>query len=220
MTKQIMRLKPLIILSSLVMLLLAGSARAELSFVVTPSSQTGTGSNEIFFTGTLTNSSVTENLFLNDVQFVFDDAATNYLCADSNAFFANVPGVLQSSEIYTDVVFGVAISASTPPGIYTGTVTILGGPDIFASSNLMSQTFEISLLSTTLGITTPSVTSTGTNLVISWASPPAGFILQQNTDLTTTNWQTVTNTVTLTNGLNQVAIPFDNGPQFFRLAYP
>jgi hypothetical protein len=56
-----------------------------------------------------------------------------------------VPGILLAGETYTDVVFGITLGAVALPGVYSGTVTILGGSNIFAESNLASASFQISL---------------------------------------------------------------------------
>jgi hypothetical protein len=210
-----MRLKPFMFLSGLLLLLPIAPARADLAFVLTPAVQSGVGSNEFFFTGTLINTSLTDNLFLNDIQFDFIDEAAGYLAADTNVFFANVPGILLPFETYSDVVFGVTIDPATPPGQYFGVVTIQGGTNIFAATNLASPIFEVSLPPAVLGIA-PS----GTNVVLSWASPPGGFELQKNSNLTTTNWLAVTNIPTVTNGQNQVTLSQSNSSQFFRLKYP
>src|SRR5580698_10475672 len=99
-----MRLKPFLFLSGLA-LLLAVSARADLGFVLTPAVQSGVGSEEVIFTGTLSNTSPTDDLFLNNIQFDFMDEAGDYFVADTNVFFANVPGILLPGETYADVVF-------------------------------------------------------------------------------------------------------------------
>ena len=190
-----MRLKSFMLLSGLALLLSSAPARADLAFVLTPAVRSGAGSNEFFFIGTLINASLTDNLYLNDIQFDFIDEAAGYLAADTNAFFANVPGILLPFETYNDVVFGITIDPATPPGQYFGFVTIQGGTNIFAATNLASPIFEVSLPPAVLGIA-PS----GTNVVLSWASPPGGFELQKNSNLTTTNWLTVTNIPTVTNG--------------------
>jgi hypothetical protein len=135
--------------------------------------------------------------------------------ADTNAFFANVPGILLPGENYNDVVFAVAVNASAHPAHFTGTVTIQGGADIFSTNNLACQTFQISVPPAVISITRPD-----TNFVISWPSPPAGFVLQQISSLGMANWATATNTPVFTNGLNQVAIPPAAGSQFYRLEYP
>jgi hypothetical protein len=125
-------------------LLAAGAARGQLSFVLTPAVQLGTATNEIAFTGALTNTG-SSNLYLNDIQCVLLSSASNALRADTNAFFANVPGILLSGETYADVVFGVTLGAVAPPGVYNGTITLFGGSNIFASSNLASVSFQLSL---------------------------------------------------------------------------
>jgi hypothetical protein len=200
---------------ALALALFTMSARADLAFLVTPATQSGVGSNEVFFTGTLTNTSPTDELFLNNIQISFTDGATNYLEADTNAFFANVPGLLLSNETYIDIVFGVTIAPGTPPGQYYGTVTIQGGTNIFAVTSLSSQTFQVSLPTAALGITL-----SGGNLVLSWPSPPGGFTLLENSDLTTTNWLTVTNIPVLMNGQNQVSLFPTNASEFYLLEYP
>ncbi len=125
-------------------LLMAGLAGAQLAFVLTPAARIGTATNEMAFTAALTNTGAA-NLYLNDVQCVLLLSASNSLRADTNAFFSNVPGILLPGETYTDVVFGVTLGAVAPPGIYNGTISILGGSNIFAASNLASTSFQVSL---------------------------------------------------------------------------
>jgi hypothetical protein len=210
-----MRLKSFMLLCGLALLVSVASVRADLIFALTPAMQSDVGSNEVVFTGTLINTSLTDKLFLNNIQFDFIDEADDCLVADTNIFFANVPGILLPGESYSDVVFGITIAPATPPGQYFGIVTIQGGTNIFAANNLASPIFEVSLPPATLGI----ATSSG-NLLISWPSPPGDFVLQQNPDLTTTNWLTVTNTPTMTNFQNLVILSPINAKQFYRLKYP
>ena len=209
-----MRLKSFMRLSVLTWLLSTATMHAGPAFVLTPATQSGVGTNEVFFTGTLTNTSLTTN-FLNDIQFNFTGAASNYLSADTNIFFANVPGILLPGENYTDVVFGIFISSATPPGNYSGTVTVQGGADIFAADNLTNQTFQVNLPPAALGIA-----AAGSNLFLSWPVPPGSFLLQQNSDLATTNWTTASSTPGITNYLGQAIFAPTNGKQFYRLKYP
>jgi len=209
-----MRFRPFIFLS-LALLLFTVSAWADLAFFLTPAAQSGVGNNEVFFTGTLTNTSLTDKLFLNNIQFGFINAATNYLSADTNAFFANVPGILLPGETYGDVVFGISVAPATPPGQYFCLVTIQGGADILAATSLSNQTAQVSLPPAAL-----SITVSGTNLVLSWPSPPGSFVLQQNYDLTTTNWTEATNMPIAGEGQNQVIVNPVIGNQFYRLKYP
>jgi hypothetical protein len=195
--------------------LLAAQAQTDLALVLTPAAQSGVGSNEFFFTGLLINTSPANTLLLNNIQFNFIDEANDYLAADTNAFFANVPGILPPGGSYSDVVFGITVASNTPPGQYFGTVTIQGGADIFAATNLTNPIFEVSLPTPALGITL-----TRTNLVLAWPTPPGGFVLQQNSNLTTTNWTAATNQPTVTDGQAQVILSPANGSMFYRLQYP
>lgn len=59
-----------------------------------------------------------------------------------------------------------------------------------------------------------------TNLTFAWPWPSTGYGLQQNTNLLTTNWVTVTNIPVFTNWQNQVTLSRSNGNHFFRLKSP
>jgi len=59
-----------------------------------------------------------------------------------------------------------------------------------------------------------------TNLLISWTNNQSAWILQQNGNLATTNWITVTNAVNLVGGQYQVSLPRSRTNTFFRLATP
>jgi len=56
--------------------------------------------------------------------------------------------------------------------------------------------------------------------LISWPAPSTGFVLQQIADLTKTNWSSVTNSVTSTNGFNQVTVSPLPGNKYYRLENP
>jgi hypothetical protein len=135
----------------LALVLSATAVRANLSFVLTPSVQACARSNEVLFTGILSNTDPTNDLYLNDVQFITDGNFTT----DSDAFFANVPGILSAGQTYSDVVFGVTINPATPAGDYFGAVTILGGSNIFAASNLATQPFQISTIDVSISANVP-----------------------------------------------------------------
>lgn len=207
-----MRLKTIIILFS--MLLPVASLRAGLGFSLTPPTQSGLLNNETFITGSLTNTSLDTNLFLNSVQITITNIPTNYLAADTNAFFANVPGILLPGETYRDTVCGVIVSNSAHATNFSGAIAILGGGDLFATNILATQTFQAVVPPAAVDIA-----RSGDNFSISWPSPPTGFVLQQSSNLITMNWTAVTNTPILTNGLNQVVLPRSTNSQFYRLQY-
>jgi hypothetical protein len=63
------------------------------------------------------------------------------------------------------------------------------------------------------------VTTTNT-VVVSWPAPSTGFSLQQNSNLSTTNWTTITNAVENVGANNQVKIAPPIGNRFYRLVFP
>src|SRR5437762_10965681 len=99
---------------------------AALVLTLTPDVQYGARSNQVIFTGMLSNTNITGDVFLNDIQIIVPSGLAGQL----NTFFANVPGILSSGQTYSDIVFAVAINSNTPPGNYSGAVTITGGTNI------------------------------------------------------------------------------------------
>ena len=67
-----------------------------------------------------------------------------------------------------------------------------------------------------------NIAPTNGNFTLSWTLPSTNFVLQQNLDLTTTNWVTLTNTTTLnlTNLQNEVVLSLSNSSGFYHLATP
>jgi hypothetical protein len=65
-----------------------------------------------------------------------------------------------------------------------------------------------------------SIAASGNNVLLSWPSSFTGFILQQNSDLTTANWVNVTNAVDTIDGQFVVTLPLADGNNFFRLKTP
>jgi hypothetical protein len=57
------------------------------------------------------------------------------------------------------------------------------------------------------------------SMLLSWPAPSDGFVLQQNSNLTTTNWVTVTNSPAVVNDEKQVTISPSVGNSFYRLKY-
>jgi hypothetical protein len=64
-----------------------------------------------------------------------------------------------------------------------------------------------------------SETSSGSGLTLSWTVPSTNFAVQQNSDLKTTNWATLTNSPVLnpTNYQEQLTLSLSNSTGFFRL---
>ncbi len=68
-------------------------------------------------------------------------------------------------------------------------------------------------------VLTIMLTSTTTAMVY-WPSPSTGFNLQQNTNLATTNWLAVTNTVTDNGTIRFIIVNPPTGNRFYRLFKP
>ena len=64
-----------------------------------------------------------------------------------------------------------------------------------------------------------SIKSKGDLLLLSWLVPSMKFVLQMNSDLSTTNWVSLTNvpTLNMTNLQNEVVLPPSSNKSFFRL---
>jgi len=68
------------------------------------------------------------------------------------------------------------------------------------------------------GAPTLNVTQSGNSVIVSWLYPSSGFTLQQNDNLSTTNW-TASGFMVVTDGLtNSISITPPTGNLFFRLA--
>ncbi len=63
-----------------------------------------------------------------------------------------------------------------------------------------------------------TVTHSGNSVIVSWPYPSAGFVLQQNNSLSTTNWTASGLTITTTGSTNSISITAPTGTLFFRLA--
>ena len=57
------------------------------------------------------------------------------------------------------------------------------------------------------------------SVLVCWPAPSSGFVLQQNTNLTTTNWVAVTNLPVVANGEKQVTVSPLVGNRYYRLKY-
>ena len=186
-------------------------ADAGLTLTLSPAAQSGSAASPAAFFGTISNANASGNLYLNNLSLSFDGGASEYLAAQPNVFFANVPGILLPGESYTDIIFAISVAPAAPPGSYAGTVSIQGGSDEFASGTLASQTFQVA--------TAPmlAISHSGNNVLISWPPSPSNFVLQQNSSLATIGWEAVTNNPTEQNGQYQVVLPCSGAGQFYRL---
>lgn len=61
------------------------------------------------------------------------------------------------------------------------------------------------------------ITLNGNAVIVSWPGPAVGYTLQQNRDLTETNWTSVTNEIRAIGDRKQATVPVAPGNNFFRL---
>ena len=106
-------------------------------------------------------------------------------------------------------------------GVYSATGTI-GQSD--AGANMSGGSFSVSggfwsLISVvqTTGSPTMSLTHSGNSINITWPSASSGFVLQQNSNLATTNWTTSSLTISDDNTNKSITITSPSGNLFFRL---
>jgi len=103
---------------------------------------------------------------------------------------------------YADLILsGNILSGTTSEG------GVWGGGTLFALNNT---------------VTSPLLTInwSGMNGVVSWPSPSTGFVLEQNTNLATTNWLNFPGTVNDNGIIKSAIINSPAGTLFFRLYYP
>ncbi len=125
----------------------------------------------------------------------------------------NTLSVLTNNQSGGFVTAGTNSVGGSPVWITAADVNRDGGADLI-SANGGNNTLTVLTNSSSV------VTSTITGVVISWPSPSIGFVLQQNINLTTTNWTTNSAAITTVNSTNSVIIAPLTGNQFFRLAHP
>jgi len=121
----------------------AGPARAALTATLSASEQNSAAGQTVVFSGTLVNTSATDQLFLNNIQFSLSGTAAGAVVSGSNGFYSNVPGILPPGATYTGELFTIGLSGSAPPVDYDGAVTLQGGADIFATGSLASAAFTV-----------------------------------------------------------------------------
>jgi hypothetical protein len=120
-----------------------------------------------------------------------------------------------SSDLRTmEEIFGLSFVANAIPA---GEVAATGGYNYVTNVNDLSDLFLTLPAITILEVTNSSETS---SVTLSWPTDAAGFTLQQNYDLNTTNWLDVTNAPVILQDQNQVTIASLTNQAFFRLKHP
>jgi hypothetical protein len=106
------------------------------------------------------------------------------------------------------------VNVMTVPIDYGEAIAIAGN---FAYIALDGPAFSVWWLGS---LTPPPIeihSTAGNTIALSWPAPAAAFALQQNSDLATTNWVTVTNPAVTIASRNQVVLPRPMVNTFYRL---
>jgi hypothetical protein len=133
----------------------------------------------------------------------------------SSADGTRLVAVSDTGPIYTSTNSGVSWSVSAAPGTNWQFVA--------SSADGCKLAAVVNGGGTYVWQTTPTpaltVTRLGTNLVISWLVPSIPFVLQQNTDVSSPDWISVTATpeLNLTNLNYEISLPTVQGHRFYRL---
>jgi len=140
----------------------------------------------------------------------------------ASVFFVISPANAQSFAIDWFTIDGGG--GTSTGGVYSISGTI-GQPDAGQMSG-GSYTLDGGFWGIIAAVQTPgapllSVSLSATNsVIVAWPAPSAGFGLEQNSALGTTNWSSVTNVPAVVGGQNQVVVSPPVANRFYRLKSP
>jgi len=121
--------------------------------------------------------------------------------------------------IYTSTDSGGTWVSNTVPGSVPGYQCVASSAD---GNKLAAASYQQIYTGRSMPAPQLNARCSDANLFLSWLVPSMDFVLQENTDLTTTNWITLSNTPTLnfTNLNNELVLPLSGDRSFYRLMAP
>ena len=125
-------------------------------------------------------------------------------------------------QIYSSTNSGATWTTNNAPiGVWNSFASSADGSKLIGAGADLSSGSGI-FISQTIPTPQLNIASLNNNLVLSWIIPSTNFVLQQNLDLTMTNWTDVTNTPTLdlANLQDEMVLSPTNGSGFYRLKTP
>jgi hypothetical protein len=136
----------LIAMSALAVLaILPAAVKADpITFTLDDTHSVAAGSSVTFF-GTLSNGGP-PTTFLNGIDFTFASGAPGSITFNNAAFFALPASLTNGSSTGLVAFFNAVVSALVPPGVYVGTVSVVGGDNADADDVLGTQEFSITVL--------------------------------------------------------------------------
>jgi hypothetical protein len=121
------------------------------------------------------------------------------------------------SITFTDTVAHVTFNTNLNVGdltkVLNGQTAYVGFTGSMGGVQSHQQISNFSFVS----LATEGIQITGTNVVVSYPSAIGGYVVQQNSNLATSNWTTLTNMPSAANGLYQLTLPMSNTNEFYRL---
>jgi photosystem II stability/assembly factor-like uncharacterized protein len=152
------------------------------------------------------------------------DAQWNSVASSADGTKLVAVAVEPGGLIYSSTNSGATwISNNVPNGFWLSVASSADGNQLVLAG-MADQSFNPGhvYISQTTSSPCLNLTPSSSNLAVAWIIPSTNFVLQQNSDLTTTNWTDVTNppVLNLTNLQNEVTFPLTGSNAFYRLKTP
>lgn len=144
---------------------------------------------------------------------VWDSVASS---ADGKKLITGIGGTADAGPIYISTNSGASwFTNDVPKSSWFGVCSSADGNRLAAATTKIYASY-------TPARPTLAMRQTNGNATISWLVPSTNFVVQQNTDLSTTNWVDMTNipVLNLTNLQDEVTVPRSESNTFFRLKTP
>jgi hypothetical protein len=146
----------------------------------------------------------------------------NWQSVASSADGTKLVAAEEDGWIYTSTNSGTTwISNSVPFGFWSSVASSADGCKLVAATRAFGPLADAYGIYTSYSSPAPSlaIACSDTNVALCWIIPSTNFVLQQNLDLTTTNWVTLTNapTLNLANMQDELTLSPANNSGFFRL---
>jgi hypothetical protein len=158
-----------------------------------------------------------------------NSGATWKSCSIPSQFWKSIASSADGTKLAASAYYGPLIYTSTNSGVTWMATSIPSTQDQFSVASSADGNKLIAVnygggiwILQTAPAPQLNIATSSTDLDLSWIVPSTNFVLQQNLDLTTTNWTDVTNTpvLNLTNLHNEVTLPSPGNNVFYRLKTP
>ena len=142
----------------------------------------------------------------------FISVSPTNICSNAGSIVTCNFGTLGSGVSSNVTILG----APTLPGTITSLATVSGGQmDVVPANNSFS--IKTSVVPLTLAI---AIAHEGTDCVLRWPAPAAGYTLQYANSLRSASWTNYPVAPVVANGMNSVIVSMTNNARYFRLRAP